>query len=105
MQLDEAHSPRSILESTLSLIQQDQAHGRVIEQELADLVRVAMATGHQSVAAQALDLTIGAGDLLPLPEAEELEKNYPSLSIVRVPDRNQWPSLPRHRRLAMEGRF
>ena len=105
MQLYQAHSPRSILESTLGLMEQDQAEGRVNEQELADLVRVAMVTGHSSLAVQALELAIGVGDLLPLPETEELKKSYPSLSVVQVPDRTLWSSLPAHRRLAMEGRF
>ena len=59
MQLYQAHSPRSILESTLGLMEQDQAEGRVNEQELADLVRVAMVTGHSSLAVQALELAIG----------------------------------------------
>lgn len=105
MRVAEPHSPRSILESILSLLGQDLSDGQANVDELQELVRVAMATDHSEIAVRALELCRGSGWLIALPEPEELEQRYPTIAKLQPSIRTSDCPLPKHRRLALEGRF
>ena len=105
MQVAEPHSPRSILESTLSLLGQDLSDGQANVDELQELVRVAMATDHSEIAIRALELCRGSGWLVLIPELEDLEKQYPTIAKLQPSIRTTGGAIPKHQQLAFDGRF